>query len=670
MKKFLRRYGLIIALLLATLTAGAQEEPSLFLQEELELLAEEDEEQDWSQELEQYTDLRENPLDLNSITKQQLEQFVFLNDQQIEELLAYLYLHDGMRTLYELQLVKGMDVRTIRLLRPFVCVKERVAGKHPSLKEALKYGRHELLTRLDVPLYERAGYETAYRGPALYHSLRYQFTYKDMLKAGITAEKDAGEPIFGWHNGQGYDFYSPYLYLRTNGRLKTLAIGNYRLGFGQGLVLSTGFQPGKSYSLAASESRAQGIRPHTSTDEYNYRSGIAATVEILPRLELSVFYSRRTLDAIMKDSIITSLQKTGLHRTKREAERRDACTQQLYGGHLDYKGQRLQVGFTGFYYTFDHPYEPSTDKYAKYNLRGQHQYNLSLDYRYRLGRFSLAGEVAKGRKGYATLNRLSYMPTYDYRLMLLHRYYAHDYWAMYARAFSESTTPQNENGWYVAAEATPLSHWRFFASVDMFSFPWWKYRISKASQGIDVLTQTTYTPTQRLSMYLRYRYKRKERDVTGTSGAVTLPIYHHRLRYRLNYEEELLTLRTTVDFNHFRQQGYDAGIGYQVTQAIGYTLPRPALRIQVQGSYFHTDNYDTRVYIYESGLLNSFYTPSFSGRGFRYSLLLRYSVNSHLLLLVKCGQTLYQDRDEIGSGNDLIRDNKKTDLQMQLRLKF
>ena len=28
------------------------------------------------------------------------------------------------------------------------------------------------------------------------------------------------------------------------------------------------------------------------------------------------------------------------------------------------------------------------------------------------------------------------------------------------------------------------------------------------------------------------------------------------------------------------------------------------------------------------------------------------------------------DRDEIGSGNDLIRGNKKTDVQMQLRLKF
>lgn len=42
-----------------------------------------------------------------------------------------------------------------------------------------------------------------------------------------------------------------------------------------------------------------------------------------------------------------------------------------------------------------------------------------------------------------------------------------------------------------------------------------------------------------------------------------------------------------------------------------------------------------------------------------------YAIFSH-----KFGQTVYQDRATIGSGNDLIEGNKKTDLQMQLRIKF
>ena len=33
-------------------------------------------------------------------------------------------------------------------------------------------------------------------------------------------------------------------------------------------------------------------------------------------------------------------------------------------------------------------------------------------------------------------------------------------------------------------------------------------------------------------------------------------------------------------------------------------------------------------------------------------------------------QTVYQDRETIGSGNDEIPGNRKADLQMQLRIKF
>ena len=68
------------------------------------------------------------------------------------------------------------------------------------------------------------------------------------------------------------------------------------------------------------------------------------------------------------------------------------------------------------------------------------------------------------------------------------------------------------------------------ASFDLFSFPWKKYRVNKPSRGTDGLLQATFTPRSHLSMYLKYRYKRKERDWTGSKGTLTLPIFHHLLR--------------------------------------------------------------------------------------------------------------------------------------------
>ena len=133
--------------------------------------------------------------------------------------------------------------------------------------------------------------------------------------------------------------------------------------------------------------------------------------------------------------------------------------------------------------------------------------------------------------------------------------------------------------------------------------------------------------------------------------------------------------RTTLDYTHFRQQDggkyrFEGRQGWQCTQLCAYTFSNFPFTVSLQGSCFHTDDYDSRIYTSEKGLLYTFYTPSFYGRGFRYTTHLRYDLSKTFMLLVKFGQTVYQDRNEIGSGNDLICGNKKADIQMQLRIKI
>ena len=128
---------------------------------------------DWEDEIEELSLRIKEPLNLNSITKESLYQFPFLSDQQIENILAYIYIHGEMLSVYELQLINEIDHHTIELLLPFVCVKPLpLKQKYPSLKEITKYGKHEILTRVDIPFYSRKGYETVYLGPAIYHSLK------------------------------------------------------------------------------------------------------------------------------------------------------------------------------------------------------------------------------------------------------------------------------------------------------------------------------------------------------------------------------------------------------------------------------------------------------------------------------------------------------------------
>ena len=56
------------------------------------------------------------------------------------------------------------------------------------------------------------------------------------MSIGFTMEKDAGEEFFKGKQSTGFDFYSAHCYIRNLGILKSLAIGDYHVSFGQGLI--------------------------------------------------------------------------------------------------------------------------------------------------------------------------------------------------------------------------------------------------------------------------------------------------------------------------------------------------------------------------------------------------------------------------------------------------
>lgn len=667
----------MLCLLCATLTTHAQDDaPNLWLEEHIEQQYADPEagDTDWEDELEALEHLRRHPLDLNRASREDLERFPFLSDRQIAHILAYRHKHGALQSIFELRLVEGMDAHTISLLRPFVQTVAPASGQSavPSLASLLKQGRHSLLARADYPLYTREGYRGSYLGPKVYHSLRYAFSSGRHLAAGVTGEKDAGEPFFALHDRKGYDHYAYYLQLQDLGFLKKLVAGTYRLDFGLGLVVSHNpLGMGKSFDLSTANVRSRGISKHGSTDEYNYFRGIAATVGIGRDWEVSAFYSHRRMDGVVENGEITSIYKTGLHRTEAEADKTGRFTLQAAGGNLTYRGAWLKVGLTGLYYVFSLPYEPDYRDYARHNLHGYYAYNFGLDYRLRAGAFSWTGEAAKGKRGFALLNRLTYALSSDCKLLLAHRFYSHDYWAFFAHSFGEGSTPQNENGWYLAASFRPGRRWEFFASADFFAFPWWRYRISKPSNGFDLMAKVGYVPAQAVSMYVTYRYKRKERDVTGTGGSLTLPTYQHRLRYRLTARlGRGWQARTTADYTCFAQPGQTRSQGWLLTQAGTFAPETFPLSATLQVSYFHTDDYDSRVYAYERGPLYTFYIPSFQGRGLRFSLMVDCELGHWGWVSAKFGQTVYHDRSTIGTGRDLIDSNRKADVQVQFRLLF
>lgn len=98
-------------------------------------------------------ELEEQPLDLNTVSREELEQLPFLSARQVEDIMAYLYFYGPMKSLSELRMVKTLDQLQVNLLRCFVYVdEERIESPYPRLSDMLRYGRHELMGNLRVQI--------------------------------------------------------------------------------------------------------------------------------------------------------------------------------------------------------------------------------------------------------------------------------------------------------------------------------------------------------------------------------------------------------------------------------------------------------------------------------------------------------------------------------------
>ena len=671
----LLKLGVFLSMLLMTPVLEAQNTSVSLWEENIEQLSMDEEEKNWEDELEELSNRLQEPVNINVTTKRELEQFPFLSDIQIENILAYVYIHGQMQTIYELQLVEEVDKHTIDLLLPFVCVHpvpEKIG--FPRLKSLLKYGKQEVLTRLDVPFYTRKGYQKNYLGPAMYHSLRYGYRYGDYLQMGITAEKDAGEPFFTGQNKKGYDFYSLYLLIRNIGHFKALALGNYRVSYGYGLVINTDFGMGKTATLSTLGNKSRGIRKHSSTDEYNYFQGMAVSYKLAKRWTLDGFYSYRKMDGIVDNQFIRSLKKDGYHRLYREFEKKNTLTNQLVGSNLNYNGKYCELGLTAVYNVFNKPLNPEKKYYNIYYPRGKDFYNVGGDYKFFWKRFSLLGETAIDKCGtWATMNMLRYSPKGGTQLIVMNRYYDAKYQSVYARSIGEGSTVQNESGFYIGLETSILKYIKMTCYGDFFYFPWKKYLVSKAgTKGLDGLLQLSYSPTYELEMFIRYRYKKKEKDFTAEDKTKqTIPSIQQKCRYQLNYSvKDKLTLKTIADYVRINFRGQSASNGFLVSQSAAYTFHLLPLQLDLSAAWFNTDDYNSRLTIYEKSVLYAFSMPSFYYKGMRVAVNARYELNKHIILQVKYGTTHYFNRDKISSALEEIDGSTKSDLYLQLRLKF
>src|SRR5699024_3051859 len=263
--------------------------------------------------------------------------------------------------------------------------------------------------------------------------------------------KDAGEILSGPTH---FDHQSWHFALEDNGRLRMLAVGDYSLSFGQGLVLWNGSAFGKGSDVIGAATRnRRGIHPYTSAQETNFYRGAAATYG--KRLQLTGFYSsrKRTASEISGDTVRMP-GSSGYHRTELEYGRRLNTGQELYGGRLQMEFPFGIIGATGYQTRFDRHITAAKQPFARYDFSGRSTSAFGIDYTLLVGPAILFGEAARSENGgFGLITGLESSIGEDTELAVVYRNYQKEFQSILGDGFGEqSGTPQNEEGIYLGLQ--------------------------------------------------------------------------------------------------------------------------------------------------------------------------------------------------------------------------
>jgi hypothetical protein len=655
-----------------TLACSAQDLPAT-TQQQLENIAEANEEDPQDDNLLQQLDyFKKHPINLNTATTEELQSLKILTDLQIANFIQYRNLLGTLINIYELQAVPTWDVLTIQKVLRYIIIGNTISVKENFLRR-FQNGDQSILFRFSRVLEKSKGYNvnlpSHYLGDRNHLMFRYRYQYKDLLYFGVTGDKDAGEQFLKGAQSKGFDFYSFHFFAGRLGIIKSIALGDYTVNLGLGLIQWQSLGFGKSSEVMSIKRQSPVLVPYRSAGEFYFNRGVGVTFQ-KQNIEATLFASYKKISGnIINDTVerFSSLLTSGYYRTPSEIADKNRINLTSLGGNISYRISSLKIGWNAVAHQFNIPLQKRDEPYNLYAINGTKIFNASVDYSYTYKNIHFFGEAAIDKnfhKAFATGALLSVDPKTD--LSFLYRNIQKEYQSLFGNAFTENTFPVNEKGFYTGIVARPVHGWQLNAYADFFQFPWIKYLVNAPSRGHDYLAQLNYQPNKQFGMYVRFRNKNKPGDSSG-SGVIYYPQDQVKQNLRIHLTQQLsytfsLTGRVEMVWLNHQLKTSQGFLGYLEGS---YEWKKVAGNLRFQ--YFETNGYNTRIYVYESDVLYSFSIPAFYDKGFRYYINCHYHVLKNFEMWLRLAQTFYPERSKIGSSLDEIDGNRKTELKIQLR---
>ncbi|MGR6088559.1 MAG: hypothetical protein ACU4F9_10310 [Arcticibacter sp.] len=627
-------------------------------------------------------DLLENPIDLNQASADELLQSGLFNMQQVGAILDHRHRFGNLLSYHELQVIEGFSISDILRLRPFVTTQQGVYMPVGGIARLLREGHQQLISRIQFVPETKAGFDSRYDSPPYEGSpaavyVRYRFDAANRIRWGFTAEKDPGEPLFTGSRKDGFDFYSMHFYLRDFGRFKTIALGDFRLSYGQGLVFSAGGR-GVPADPCLMLTTGTGIRAYTSATESGFFRGAATSISLSKKIAADLFFSQTKRDAnVMVDddstSIFTSLQSSGLHRTWYEIADRKQVRERMVGAVLRYSASRIKWDLITTITDYDRTFNKTFQYYNQFDFQGRSNPMVGLNMHVPFRNMNLFAETAlDGSWNQGLVAGLVTMLGTKAGMVMMVRDYDIGFYNPHGGAFGASYRNSAERGLLFGITCKPSKPWTMSFSADRFQFKWLRYGVSAPTSGNRFEINISYKPDRKNEISVRLRNSIRMEDGSSEGKIMLYPERKSESGVRLQLLSTVsksITLRTRIErkligFQNENQQGF---LFYQDV------LFKPmASNISWNFRYanFDTDGYDSRIYAYENDVLYGYSIPSLYYRGTRLYANLQYKTRGNLTVWLRYAVTWYANRDYVGSGYEAIDGNRKSEVKIQFRLEW
>ncbi|MEZ4911901.1 MAG: helix-hairpin-helix domain-containing protein, partial [Saprospiraceae bacterium] len=439
------------------------------------------------------------------------------------------------------------------------------------------------------------------------------------------------------------------------------------------------FGVGKSSYVMNVKRAGRSLRPYSSVNEVNFYRGVGMTLTPVKDVEATIFGSYKPVDATLRTDTLENtdfdyfgtVRQDGYHRTESEISNKNSLYQSNAGLKVKYKSRKFEVGLNTLYTHFSVPLIKDNQLYKKYLFAGQNLINASIDYGFRWRNINLFGEAAISDNGGKAMTNGALI-SLDKRLdmSVVMRNFAPDFHSLNGNAFSESSLPINEEGIYMGFELRPARKFTLSAYVDFWSHPWLGYRRDGLADGKEFLIKLQYVEKRKLEFYIQYRYEKKYLNSSGIEKidfpqAQVLQRLRGHLSYKLTKEWEIRDRIEMSDF--FKGNG---SRGYLMYQDIIFKPIAKPFSFNARFSIFDIQSFDARIYTYENDILYEFYIPFYQNKGTRFYVNTRYRLARNYTFELRYGRVYYENVNSIGSGNELINGNIRSEIKAQIKLKF